>query len=518
MSYVVDIEFPVAVNNKKRHHTRVASTGDILRGLEVERIYSFNGNPDRVAFMQSPYDGHILMITTRFNVRYTTWNSITEAKLALRNGSIVTNVVVINGRNEYIISEEDDNLDNIEFKLVNLEQIEYIDCRFEAEFKKPIKGMTRHRFMFALTDSFFNADDIDSEYQFKKDFDKVALIKTIFYPKVFLITQTFKVMLTNWNTLNEAQEYVSYDDLVAHYVHVNGLPYALIADADENIEGVVLQIPEITHVEGNSEESTKTSDDYIESSTQYSRQIRHLNYDSFSDIQELSAKHCQRLEEDELNLLFDELDHGAHILTNMEQLYAYMYCYGKMHEAKLIKAFKQIPPSFFRSNDEIEVIDYACGQAIATICLKDYMNSKDYHSKINRIILIDPSAKALARASLHCQKVIPESDIITIKKDFDGLIPTDIPRTEQRRIHLLSNILDIDNYDIRHLANFLNRTCSQGDLFVCIDPWYHDTTRDGRQRKLMRLLNAEELYHDKFNRYQLVDDKTWTAIITIFKK
>ena len=72
-------------------------------------------------------------------------------------------------------------------------------------------------------------------------------------------------------------------------------------------------------------------------------------------------------------------------------------------------------------------------------------------------------------------------------------------------------------YDLNHLARVINKVKKKGDLFVCVDPWYHDRKSDGRQRKLMRLINGKEIYNDVFNKYQLQEDKTWTAYITIFR-
>ena len=422
----------------------------------------------------------------------------------------MSGVVKIDDKNEYIIYEEGDIIDGIIFKLVTIKQIIDDDYIFEAKFKSVIKGNKKHFFQFSLSNLFFSTDLIDSTYRFNRNFDKIAIVKTDFYPKVFLVTQNFNLLLTNWDTLEECQKYLNYNDLLVHYIHLEGASYSLVADADENIDGVNLPIPHIKHVDSN-------DGICIEKETLYSKQIQKMNHPCFSDIQNISARYFQRLDEDENNSLFEQLNHGERILSSEGQLYAYMYSYGKMHEAKMLKSLQQIPGNFFFDNDEVEIIDYACGQAIATICFKDYLDMQEFDTSINRIILIEPSEKALARASLHCKKVSPESELVTIKKDFDGLNSNDIPQTNITRIHFLSNILDIDSYDIRHLAKTIKKVSNIGDLFVCVSPWYHDN-RDGRQRWLMKLLNSEELYHDRFNKYQLVQDKPWTAVITLFKR
>ena len=516
MENIINVCFPVKVNNKFSYTFKIERTGDILYGCDVERQYSFNSNVDRMALILSPYDDCVLMITTKFNVRYTVWKTVEEARHAFKYGSIISNVLTINGQNEYIISEENDDIEDYEFSLVKLEQIEKPNNLIKANFNIPIKGKRTHLFDFKITNDIFYSKNIDATYAFNKDFDKIAIIKTELYPKVLLVTQQFKLMLTNWDTIDQANEYIGYHDLVAHYVHINDKPYALVADADEDIEDIRLSIPSISLIEL-SEEECPVNKFIIETGTRYCKKIHNLNYASFSDIQNLSVRYIRNLDVDELDSLFEQLDHGAHILTSVGQLYAYMYCYGKMHEAKMSQALSQIPSSFFMNHDEIEVIDYACGQAIATLCLADYLAEEEFDTCIKRTILIEPSEKALARASLHCQKVNPDNDIISINKSFDDLTAVDIPKTKLTRIHLLSNILDIDNYDITHLSSVLKKSSKKGDIFICVDPWYHDRERDGRQRHLRNLLNGIEIYNEVFNKYQLDPDKSWTAIITIFK-
>ena len=193
-----------------------------------------------------------------------------------------------------------------------------------------------------------------------------------------------------------------------------------------------------------------------------------------------------------------------------------MYCFGLMHEAKLNKAFLEIPKRFFKPS-EIEIVDYACGQGIASLCFANFLEDSGHETRIKKITLIEPSTVALSRAALICHKVCPEAIIETIASEFDDLEDDQISTAEVPRVHLLSNILDMTCYDLNHLARVINQVKKKGDLFVCVDPWYHDRKLDGRQRKLMRLSNGKEIYHDVFNAYQLQEDKSWTAYITIFR-
>ncbi len=256
--------------------------------------------------------------------------------------------------------------------------------------------------------------------------------------------------------------------------------------------------------------------DYYEEGTSYARQVNKLCSHSFSDIRDISVKFIQEFDDEEIDELFEEINHGMNVLSTNEHLHTYMYCFGLMHEAKLNKAFLEIPKRFFKPS-EIEIVDYACGQGIASLCFANFLEDSGHETRIKKITLIEPSTVALSRAALLCHKVCPEAIIETIASEFDDLEDDQISTAEVPRVHLLSNILDMTCYDLNHLARVINQVKKKGDLFVCVDPWYHDRKLDGRQRKLMRLSNGKEIYHDVFNAYQLQEDKSWTAYITIFR-
>lgn len=255
--------------------------------------------------------------------------------------------------------------------------------------------------------------------------------------------------------------------------------------------------------------------DIYEEGTLYTHKINKLRSHSFSDIRNISVWFLRDYDDEEKDELKKKIGDGTSILTTYEQLHAYMYSFGLMHEAKLRQAFIEIHEDFF-DNSEIEVIDYACGQGIASICFANFIEEYEYDTIIRKITLIEPSTIALSRAALLCHKVCPNALIETIGSDFDNLENYQISETGLKRVHLLSNILDMACYDINHLAEVLNRNKNKGDIFVCVDPWYHDNSKDGRQRRLMRLVKGREIYHDAFNSHQLVPDRTWTAYITIF--
>ncbi|MCM1504398.1 MAG: hypothetical protein NC127_04295 [Muribaculum sp.] len=85
------------------------------------------------------------------------------------------------------------------------------------------------------------------------------------------------------------------------------------------------------------------------------------------------------------------MNHGAGLLNSKSQLKAYLHFYGKIHQAKLLQAFENIPGKVW-SEGGVSVIDYGCGQGIAEMVLSDYLASKwigiDF---VKDFTLIEPS-------------------------------------------------------------------------------------------------------------------------------
>ena len=83
------------------------------------------------------------------------------------------------------------------------------------------------------------------------------------------------------------------------------------------------------------------------------------------------------------------------IYTEEIQLDAYLASYVDWHKGKLDRAFslinEQLPP-------QINIIDWACGQGLATLYLIDYIKEKHLQCRIKEVILIEPSTVALERA------------------------------------------------------------------------------------------------------------------------
>ncbi len=175
----------------------------------------------------------------------------------------------------------------------------------------------------------------------------------------------------------------------------------------------------------------------------------------------------------EQDALHEELNRGRDALEDENLLNMYLYSYGKMHKFKLIKAFMSLFEHVDFGNEEIEIYDWGCGQGLATMCFLDCLEYLEIKPNIKGIFLIDQSFAATNRASgvIKC-KMIP-CQIITIDKGFDFLNNTDFVSSDTKKLHLFSNILDVESYDLSHFVNFFHRNFFGDNYIVCVGPCYN---------------------------------------------
>lgn len=204
-------------------------------------------------------------------------------------------------------------------------------------------------------------------------------------------------------------------------------------------------------------------DPRIEYGTNYSHEIRDVP-NQFLSIRELCLRHAN-------GTWYERPDW---ILYSEDEMFEYMKRYGKMHYAKLISALTQPFPLSF--NQKYDIIDWGCGQALATMSfIEKYGN--EY---VNSITLIEPSKIVIKRAALHCRKFASKAQIYTICKNLDNITQNDFNLTCNTRIHLLSNILDIlDIYQVEELTHLVDILLTDKNYFVCVSPYiYPDKTEN----------------------------------------
>ncbi len=197
----------------------------------------------------------------------------------------------------------------------------------------------------------------------------------------------------------------------------------------------------------------------IEQDTQYSLDIHHAQC-NFRSIKRLSD---QRASGRRIS------GRGVQQIQAEEGLFDYMRNYGNMHQVKIQSCLEVPFPQHFETR--ISLIDWGCGQALASMVFMD----KYGIDNIKQIILIEPSELALRRASLHCKKYAPDVPLQTICKEFDELTVEDIHLVEpETTVHLFSNVLDMEDYSVEHLASVVKSLQNNQQYFVCISPHIDD--------------------------------------------
>lgn len=178
-----------------------------------------------------------------------------------------------------------------------------------------------------------------------------------------------------------------------------------------------------------------------------------------------------------LDGLYNDLRRGTDILDDETHLNMYLRSFGQMHKAKLDAAFSCLPDIQKIFSDNLEIYDWGCGQGTATICLLDYLNKKGVSYSISQINLIEPSIQASTRAEEVISCFDNSIKIKTINKVFDDLNEDDFSKSNSHKIHLFSNILDVDAFDLAQFT-VLFQSCFWGtNHFICVGPYYSNNKR-----------------------------------------
>lgn len=246
----------------------------------------------------------------------------------------------------------------------------------------------------------------------------------------------------------------------------------------------------------------------------YISQIEKLESPTFQVIRNLSHQSIDYLLKDQENELWKSLDHGVNLLNSHEQLCEYLWAFGNMHEAKIHKAIRQIPDNVLKG--EFDIIDWGCGQGMASMAFLDYVRGFDLN--IGRITLIEPSSYALDRACLHLKAYLKGNDTATIvlhEKFLDQVEYDDIKQETKRPvIHFFSNILDIPNIDLKKLSGLINSSVEHDNYIVCVGPLNHGNKRIDA---FYQYFNVPLIYDLEDSQFRVTDRKNKTCKIKLYK-
>jgi len=205
----------------------------------------------------------------------------------------------------------------------------------------------------------------------------------------------------------------------------------------------------------------------------YAELVGQLNPPSFDGIR---AAACKVLSENythaEIQRMHDELQRGRRILDREELLWRYLYAFGLKHPPKLDHAFDTMKGVLSQLKDEcITVVDWGCGQGLATCCLLDYLNRNRIHIPVDGITLIEPSELAISYAELHLG-AYGMTQCRRVQKGLDDVTEEDIETESPVTLHLFSNILDMDVFDMKHLAQTIGASARGTHYSICVGPFY----------------------------------------------
>ena len=212
------------------------------------------------------------------------------------------------------------------------------------------------------------------------------------------------------------------------------------------------------------------------------------------------------------------LDHGTAILQNDEQLCCYLAAYGEMHKGKLECALNKFP---FKSLDNnIEIIDWGCGQGLASVYMIDRLRCFGLINKLQKITLIEPSAVALTRAKLHLQQAIDDNVVINGLNCYLPSIDAGIQNNaigglhieEPICIHLFSNILDIPSIDLKELS-LLVSSSGYRHYFVCVGPVNFGNDRLSAFSRYFNIKRGDLFIDFKAGQYQQLPNGKWYGCV-----
>ena len=238
----------------------------------------------------------------------------------------------------------------------------------------------------------------------------------------------------------------------------------------------------------------------------YEEKLNKIAEPTFDEIRAVAVSLvCSHYNEIERTGLKNELDRGVAIIDREELLWQYLYSFGQMHQAKMKLALDKFPGLADVVKDGYSVVDWGCGQGLATVCLMDHLKDKKIEALPEQVILIEPSGLAIENAKLHV-KLCGASNLKPLQKTLDNVDGDDIETAAVTTIHLFSNILDIRNIDLMKLASLIAGNAHGKHYFICVSPLMYD----GRSARL-------DLFKSYFNDIESIASEElpdYTYIVT----
>lgn len=211
----------------------------------------------------------------------------------------------------------------------------------------------------------------------------------------------------------------------------------------------------------------------FEPNKHYAKLIGELRPPSFREIRSIANRLLnENFTTAEIDAMYDNLQRGTRVLDREELLWRYLCAFGSMHIKKMHRALSGMKRIFRElAKESMSIIDWGCGQGLASCCLFDYLNDNNIFIPVDKIVLVEPSGLALRYASLHLA-AYGLAQTKTLQKYLDDVTAEDIETESPVTLHLFSNILDMQGFDMKHLTQTIGASASGIHYFVCVSPVY----------------------------------------------
>jgi hypothetical protein len=216
---------------------------------------------------------------------------------------------------------------------------------------------------------------------------------------------------------------------------------------------------------------------------------------------------------------FDGLDRGTRILSTATECNQYIALYAGHHFHKLYAAFAST--QFENIDDrEVEIVDWGCGQALATCILIDYLIERGINLNVLSITLIEPSEIALQCGYNYIKQMFQnnasiDSVVRRVNKSIDDVLPVDlVSQSNVIKIHLFSNIIDVEGFDLARLHRLIVDSFQGINQIICtspdnfrqqrLDTFYNLFSQSHQPTRVVSLKEAifEEVFYAANNRFE----------------
>lgn len=202
-------------------------------------------------------------------------------------------------------------------------------------------------------------------------------------------------------------------------------------------------------------------------------------------LQKIISKAYENLPNEKKAKPWTFINHGIDLLKNEDELNCYLAAYGRMHEEKIHSALSTLKNINEITENKYQIIDWGCGQGLATLCFFDYIENNSTSQKPQKITFIEPSKTAITKAEKYIQSSFEKNNIVLIEKKINDVRLSDIEITEPVTLNFFSNILDIESVDLEKLAELIKSNLKGEQYFVCVGPMNVTSTRIDTFAKLL---------------------------------